>query len=275
MDSNLLKVFVTVAQEKSITLGARKLNYAQSNVTSRIKQLERNLGYDLFHRVPSGVKMTPEGEKLYPFAIDIVNKVEVAFKEMKNIKKQEYLRVGSTESNAVIRIVPFLLQLHGDYPNMQLELITQTTTHITKLLLDYQVDIAFISGIPKHKDLVVLNSFDETMVEIDNLENKSPNKYLVFKSGCAYNDFAVEYLKAQNNEDFKLLEFGSYETILGCVEAGIGKAIIPLSIVEKLGYTKRLNIRVLEKENANIPTCMVCRKDYIPKISTYLKRIKL
>ena len=48
MDSNLLKVFVAVADEKSVTLGAKRLGFAQSNVTSRIKQLEKSVGGILF-----------------------------------------------------------------------------------------------------------------------------------------------------------------------------------------------------------------------------------
>ena len=62
MDSNLLKVFVAVANNKSVSLGAKELGFAQSNVTSRIKQLEKNLGFSLFHRVPKGVILNKEGE---------------------------------------------------------------------------------------------------------------------------------------------------------------------------------------------------------------------
>ena len=64
---------------------------------------------------------------------------------MKNINKQEHLIIGSTESNAATRIVSFLLQVHKDYPDMNLELITNTTRDITKELLEYKVDIAFVS----------------------------------------------------------------------------------------------------------------------------------
>ena len=71
MDSSLLKVFVEVARENSITKAANKLNFAQSNVTSRIKQLEKSLGFALFHRVPKGMILSKEGEKLYPYAVVI------------------------------------------------------------------------------------------------------------------------------------------------------------------------------------------------------------
>ena len=78
MDSNLLKVFVEVANEKSIKKAAINLEFAQSNVTSRIKQLEKSIGNSLFHRVPKGVILSKEGEKLYPYAVEIVKRIEQA-----------------------------------------------------------------------------------------------------------------------------------------------------------------------------------------------------
>ena len=271
MDSSLLKVFVEVARENSITKAANKLNFAQSNVTSRIKQLEKSLGFALFHRVPKGVILSKEGEKLYPYAVEIVKKVELATFSMKNINNQEHLIIGSTESNATTRIVPFLVQLHSDFPNMSLELITNTTREITKELLDYKVDIAFISGVPKHNDLIVLNKVDEDIVIVEPKIGNAPNVFLSFKNGCAYNEFGQTYLKNSSNEDFKTLEFGNYEIILGCVKAGMGKSLLPMSIVKKHKYENDLKITTLPKELANMPTCLVCRKDNIPKIEEYLE----
>ena len=271
MDSSLLKVFVEVARENSITKAANKLNFAQSNVTSRIKQLEKSLGFALFHRVPKGVILSKEGEKLYPYAVEIVKKIELATFSMKNINNQEHLIIGSTESNASTRIVPFLLQLHSDFPNMSLELITNTTREIIKELLDYKVDIAFISGIPNNNDLLILNKIDEKIVIVESKNENSPNIFLSFKNGCAYNEFGQNYLKEISNEDFKTLEFGNYETILGCVKAGMGRSLLPISIVKKLKYEKDLKIIDLPNKLANMPTCLVCRKDNIPKIENYLK----
>ena len=271
MDSSLLKVFVEVARENSITKAASKLKFAQSNVTSRIKQLEKSLGFALFHRVPKGVILSKEGEKLYPYAVEIVKKVELATFSMKNINNQEHLIIGSTESNATTRIIPFLQQLHSDFPNMSLELITNTTREITKELLDYKVDIAFISGIPKSSDLMILNKIDEDIVIVEAENANPPNVFLSFKKGCAYNEFGQNYLKNILQEDFKTLEFGNYEIILGCVKAGMGKSILPMSIVKKHKYENDLKITALPKELANMPTCLVCRKDNMPKIEEYLK----
>jgi drug/metabolite transporter (DMT)-like permease len=175
--------------------------------------------------------------------------------------------IGSTECNAVARIVPFLLDLHKDFPKMQLELLTGTTAEVTKLILDYKVDIAFVSGFPETDELIVLNKYDEDMVIVEPKNEEAPDVLLLFKKGCKYDAFLQEYYKKEGKSDYKTLSFGNIETILGCVKAGMGRSLLPLKIVEKLGYQNELNIIELGKDIANIPTTMVCRRDYIPKIS--------
>ncbi|MDA3051996.1 LysR family transcriptional regulator [Campylobacter sp. JMF_01 NE2] len=273
MDSNLLKIFVAVAGERSVTLGAKKLKQAQSNITARIKQLENDLGFKLFHRVPQGVLLTKEGEMLYPRACEIVSKIERLNKEIKKSKELS-LRVVSTEANAAVRVVPFLLRLYNDFKGASLELTTNTTAGCLKWLLDYKADIAFVSGIVEHKDLMTLNIFDETMVIASPKQTSENAVFLAYRKGCAYNDFAMKYLQSRKIEA-KIFEFASYETILGCVEAGIGQTILPLSIIEKLGYDKKLNLKILSKKQANIPTTMICRKDNVPNIEQYLRDMKL
>jgi len=275
MDSNLLKIFVEVAKFKSISLAAKELEFAQSNVTARIKQLEKNIGHELFHRIPKGVILTKAGEKLFDSALEIVRKIEETTFSMKNLQKQESLKVGSTESNAVLRIVPFLVNLHQDFPKMQLELFTGTTDEMIKELLEYKVDIAFISGIPLNKELKVLNSFDEHTALFEAKKGAVPNVLLILRKGCRYSSLLQDHYKKMGNSNYKVLEFGSYNTILGCVKAGMGKTLLPIHIVKKLGYEKDLKRIDLNEDLSNIPTCLVCRKNYIPSISEYLSSMEL
>ena len=275
MDSNLLKVFVAVANNKSISLGAQELGFAQSNVTSRIKQLEKSLGLSLFHRVPKGVILTQEGEKLFKHAVEIVKKVEDAILDMQNIQEQKKLIVGSTDCNAAVRISSFLMKLHKDYPNTQLELLTGTTKVVTQMILDYKVDIAFISGEPKCEELLVLKKYEEEIAILEPKIGKCQNVVLSFKEGCAYDEFLKDYYKKNNIEIEKSLAFGSLETILACVKSGMGKTLLPTNLVEKLGFKDELKITKLDKKIAYIPTCLVCRRDYIPKIAHYLKNLNL
>ncbi len=273
MDTNLLKYFVTVADEKSISKAARKLNSAQSNTTAKIQQLEKNLNCKLFHRVPIGVVLTKQGEKLYIHASEILKKIEIATLDMKNSLVEEKLLIASTEGNAVTKIGDFLVKIHKDFPNIKLELITNTTQEVKNLILNYKVDLGFISGIPNENEFEILNMIDETLVIVEPKDKEVPEVFIGFKKGCAYSHFAQEYFYQLNQKEYKKLEFASYETILACVEAGMGKSILPLSIIKKLKYEDKINIIFLPKKISSMPTCLICRKDNIPKIGEYLKNM--
>ncbi|HJE03215.1 LysR family transcriptional regulator [Aliarcobacter thereius] len=273
MDLNLLKVFISVADNKSISLASNELKCSQSNATSRVKQLEKILDTELFYRVPKGVILTNNGELFYPQALEIVHKMENSIKSLKNENSMNSLKIGSTDCNAAVRISPFLLQLHNDFPNTQLELFTGTTKDIYELILDYKVDIAFISGEPKNKNLKVLKKFEEEIAILEPKKKNVPNVTLTFKEGCVYDEFLKNYYKEKNIYVEKSLSFGNLETILSCIKVGMGKSLLPLSLVRKMGYDKDIKITILPKSEANIPTCLVCRVDNIPKISDYLKEI--
>lgn len=64
MEISDLKIFQTVAKEGSITEAAQILNYVQSNVTTRIQDLENQLKVPLFRRSNRGMTLTPAGENL-------------------------------------------------------------------------------------------------------------------------------------------------------------------------------------------------------------------
>ena len=62
------KVFYTAAHHASLTVAAKELSISQPAVSQTIKLLEEELGAKLFTRVSRGIRLTPEGELLYPFA---------------------------------------------------------------------------------------------------------------------------------------------------------------------------------------------------------------
>jgi len=275
MESNLLRVFVAVAQKKSITLGAKKLKVTQANATLRVKQLEKNLGYKLFHRVPKGIILTKEGATLLPMAEEIIKKLSEAQKVMTNVNEQNSLIIASTFSNASMRLIPFLQKLHLDYPTLKLELITNNTIPITQLLLDYKVDIGFINHEPSNNELMVLNKFDNELLLIEPKKEMKNNTILAHEQTCAFYAGMKTYCASIKNTNYETIEVADFEVILACVELGMGKTLLPKSIVKKFGYLSKLKTTPLNSDIVKIPTCMICRKDNEPKIAKYLKKLIL
>jgi len=267
MDSSLLKFFVSVAETGSISAAAKELNYVQSNITARIRQLEEYLGKELFYRKPRGVVLTEAGEKLMVYAKDILrlmDEAEMSVRSMGSFSGR--LKIGSTESNAALRLASILGKIHNKYSEIELQLFTGTTFEVKRMLADYEIDIAFISGEPGNSDFEVIKSYAENMVVAEPVEKLESSAILAFRKGCTYRRFFEEYMQSRGVFDYKVMEFGSIETILGCVSAGMGVTYLPEAVVDKYSDIYDLRKRKLPDRYGEITTNLVCRKSSPPLI---------
>src|SRR6267142_6372595 len=78
MDATDLRVFEAVARHGSMNRAAAELHTVQSNVTARIRSLEREVGVALFQRHVRGVSITPAGQRMLPYAARIAKLVSDA-----------------------------------------------------------------------------------------------------------------------------------------------------------------------------------------------------
>jgi DNA-binding transcriptional LysR family regulator len=249
MDSSLLKVFVAVEAEGSFSGAAKRLHYVQSNITARIKQLEDSIGRPLFHRKPRGVALTVAGEVLLPHAKEIVKRMEDVELAMKNLGDVAgRIRIGSIESNAAVRLTPLLVDLHQKYPKVDFQLYTGTTQQVLEELLDYQLDIAFVSGVLSHPDIEVLKVIPEKMVLVEPADGIVPDVVITFKRGCTYKAFLDDIMLERGVAEYRVMEFGSLDTILGCVAAGMGRTLLPMKVVEQVADMSAVRVVNLTKE---------------------------
>lgn len=101
MDLHALKVFQLVARMGSISSAARELNFAQSNITTKIQQLENHLQTTLFYRNNRGTTLTPKGKMLLTYTDKIFQLIDETNKAMKDEETPKGpLIIGSMETTA-------------------------------------------------------------------------------------------------------------------------------------------------------------------------------
>ena len=106
IDLESLKIFRTVVDEGGVIRAANKLNRVQSNVTTRIRQLEQHLGTRLFRREGRSIRLSAEGHTLLAYADRLLRLADETVSEMRTGKPKGVFRLGSLESTAGSRLAP-------------------------------------------------------------------------------------------------------------------------------------------------------------------------
>ncbi len=165
MNNTQLETFLTLVETKSFTATANMLGYAQSTVTTQIKQLEEELGCFLFERLGKNLAITPEGERLIIYAQQMLKLqreilLEVSAKEVPS----GVIKLGVSESFCYNRLPETLMEYKRKYPEMdiQLQFIDHDTFPI--LLKNGALDMVYtLNPIIENPELKLLHRKKETL----------------------------------------------------------------------------------------------------------------
>lgn len=265
MEIKDLRIFQKVAEFGSISKAAKSLNYVQSYVTVRIRQLEEELQTELFHRSSRGMVINSEGKKLLFYAQKIISMVD----EMLKVVQDSDNPVGTLEIGTVETLykLPLILSAyHKKYPNIDLSLVSGVTEDLVEDILSYKLDGAFVAGNFTHPQIAQYEVFEEELVLISNQEEvpfeELKNKpLLVFKQGCSYRSKLEGWVRDEGRINAKIMEFGTWETILGSVIAGLGITIIPKSTVSLLEADGVVRVYHIPEKYSKITTVFIRRAD--------------
>lgn len=266
MELKTLNTFKTVAEEGGILLASRKLHTVQSNVTTRIKRLEAEIGKPLFYRKGRGLELSPSGHILLNYARQILQLESQAIQAVQLVGEQTgELRIGSMETFAALRLPTVLKKVQETHPKMKLHIETNTSSMLIQRVLDHSLDCAFVGGVVKHTDLIVVEISQEELVLVHSKYAKCEELPLIlFGEGCAYRALALEWQRKQGNQISEVMEFGTLDGILGCVSLGLGCTLMPHWAIKGSRYSNELKVKKLDPRLSCIPTVMIRHKDAIP-----------
>ncbi|HTH62166.1 MAG TPA: LysR family transcriptional regulator [Paraburkholderia sp.] len=243
MDLAALAIFRAVVRENGVTRAAAKLNRVQSNVTTRIKQLEEQLGAELFVRDGRRLVLTPAGETLLPYAERLLALADEARHALKAGHPAGRLRLGTMESVAATRLPTVLARYHQQWPDVTLELETGTTGRLIERVREFEVDAALVAtpldGPPApplfdyapiyREELVILTPRGHRPIRRP--EDVALSTLVTFERGCAYRRHIEKWYLQHDVQPLRVLELGSYHAIVACVAAGAGIAVAPRSVL--------------------------------------------
>jgi DNA-binding transcriptional LysR family regulator len=283
MDLAALTIFRAVVRENGVTRAAAKLNRVQSNVTTRIKQLEEQLGTELFIRDGRRLVLTPAGETLLPYAERLLALADEARHAVREDRPNGRLRLGTMESVAATRLPALLAQYHQQWPAVELELETGTTRRLIERVREFEVDAALVAtplepaGLGDLYETVPV--FREELVmltprghrPIREVHDIALSTLIAFERGCAYRAYIEKWYLEHGVRPQRVLELGSYHAMIACVAAGAGVAVAPRSVLDL--QTDTSNIAVHELPDIGmIDTLLVWRRGHFSSALNALRR---
>jgi DNA-binding transcriptional LysR family regulator len=243
MEMRQLRIFCAVAEEGSFTAAAERVHTVQSNVTMRVKELEQELGHQLFFRQKAGAMLTPAGETFLSYAQRILLLTDESHNALKeDAAPSGRLRLGAMETTAAIRLPPILTEYRKLFPQVKLSLSTGTTMELLKLVESHRIDGAFVGGFHQSAALWQEEVFKEELVVVSSNEHRSlqdltngmsQQTVLVFRAGCFYRWKLENWFYQLGLMPDQILELGTLDGILSCVASGMGITILPRSAVER------------------------------------------
>ena len=141
------RIFYFVAKYGSFTKAAEILLSNQPNLTRTVRSLETSLGCTLFERSNKGVRLTPDGEKLYDHISIAFEHIEAGEQEIssKNSLKKGVLSIGASEIALRCFLLPILNEYRQKYPGIQIKISNVSTPSAVTMLKSALVDLAFVT----------------------------------------------------------------------------------------------------------------------------------
>jgi DNA-binding transcriptional LysR family regulator len=269
MDLSDLKIFSAVVREGGVTRAAQRLHRVQSNVTTRIRQLEEDIGVPLFIREGKRLHLSPSGQVLLGYADRLLALADEARNAVQDPRPRGIFRLGAMESTAAVRLPGPVSEYHRRYPEVVLELRTGNPPALSKAILAGELDAALVTLPIAEALFEKVAVFEEEPVivsaagtpAIGNAKKQYfPRTIIAFEHGCPHRKRLEDWYALRDQMPEKIIELGSYHAMLGCVVAGMGVALLPKSVLTTFPESKRLRVHRLPPGENRADTYLIWRK---------------
>jgi len=278
-----LEIFKAVADLGGVTRAAAKLHRVQSNVTTRVKQLETRLGTKLFVRKHRRLVLSQEGKVLLAYADRLLRLSAEAESALQSGVPRGTFELGTLESTAATRLPPLLARYHQSFPDVRIDLVTGTTGALVARVADHEIEAAFVA------EPFIADGLDSEPVFLEELVLITPpslerirapkdighTTLIAFTTGCSYRRRLEAWLGSANVIPERIMEFGSYHAIVACVAAGAGIAVVPRAVLRTVPAAKNVAAHALPASVAKARTHLVWRQgEKSPALAALLTEIR-
>ncbi|MDN4499674.1 LysR substrate-binding domain-containing protein [Pseudomonas mosselii] len=242
MEFSQLRIFQAVAEEGSVTRAAERLHRVPSNLSTRLRQLEEQLGVELFLRERQRLQLSPAGKVLLDYAHRLSNLRDEALAAVQGGQPAGDFVLGTMYSTAAIHLPALLARYHQAYPAVNLQVQAAPSAELLEGVLSHRLDAALVDGPLNLAGLDGVPLCEETLVLITSPEHPAVHSAMdvagkavfTFRQGCSYRMRLEAWYAHAHTPMGRVMEIESYQSMLACVIAGAGVALMAQSMLDSL-----------------------------------------
>ncbi len=260
----LLKSFLTIADEGSFQRAANRIGRTQSAVSMQIKRLEDMLGHKLFTRERPNVRLTPKGETLLSYARRFLELQDEVWDVLAEPKAEGTVRFGIPDDYASGLLPRILEGFAQSEPQIEVAVHCATTVQLMEMIDAGDLDLALISrrdgsslGQLIKEEQLVWASSPKHAVHL-----KDPIPLAVFQEDCMIRQSATDNLMNTGRRHRIAYSSPNLAALLAVTNSGLAIAALPLSSVpqtlrilsEKDGFPKLPSVEIALIKNTSKPS---------------------
>jgi len=257
-----LRLFIHVAEFKSLTRAAERMHMSLAAASSRAKELEARFGVRLLYRENKGVRLSPAGETLLAHAQQFMQQVERLKSDMQEYNNgiKGHIRIFAN-TTAVTEFMPEVLSAFlATHPQVNVALEERLNHDIVRGVQDGTADIGIVAGPVPAQGLEVLNFSTDRLLLATAPEHplarsgRIPfadtldHEHIGLHEGSTLQHF-LDRIVAENGRQLTLrIQVRSFEAMCRMIETGVGIGILPQSAA--LRHSRSMKLALVELDES-------------------------
>lgn len=245
MTPRFFRIFIAVAEEKTMHGAARRLYISQPSVSQAISDFEKEHEVKLFQRLSQRLYITEAGKELLNYAYRITNLYEEMEQMLQRNGKLSRLKIGTSVSVGTCLIYDLLDNLGREHPEIEILMVINNTSSIENLLLESKIDVGVVEGVVASRELLCHNICEDELIVVAppchrllktgepcTVESLLNETFISREKGSNDRNQFEQFLHSKNIELKKSWVSSNTETIKNAVLKGYGIAILSRMVVK-------------------------------------------
>jgi DNA-binding transcriptional LysR family regulator len=241
MEMHQVRYFLAVTRTLNFTRAADECNVTQPSLTRAIKQLEAELGGDLFRRERPAAQLTELGQRMHPLLKQCYEAAAGARSLASSFKSGEIgaLRIALTHSVDLTLLIPFLDQIKRQFNRLEFRFIRGNSREIGEILKKGEAELAIAAEIDETwdrldswplftEDFQLVINRHHRLADRDNLDFEDlRSEQWLSRSYCEHAGRLNEQLREHGLDLDHSHDISSERDLIALLEADIGVAVLP------------------------------------------------